>query len=129
MFGILTNQKLIYRVLRHVILFLSMVLLFSWVTYNRSGDEGRFLMGFLEVFINALFFFGYAYLTVYLLIPHFLLKNKVLSFILTFLITGIGLSLLKFLFSDIVFYDAIAPENSSPLRTIDKKRMTWRKTL
>ncbi|MCK4746923.1 MAG: hypothetical protein KAT15_07810, partial [Bacteroidales bacterium] len=118
MFGILINQKLLYRILRHVILFLTMVLLFSWVTYYRSGDGSNFLSGFLAVFINALFFFGYAYLTVYMLIPYFLLRKKVVTFIATFILTGIGLSLLKFLFSDIVFYNAIAPENSFPLRTL-----------
>ena len=118
MFGILINQKLLYRILPHVILFLTMVLLFSWVTYYRSGDGSNFLSGFLAVFINALFFFGYAYLTVYMLIPYFLLRKKVVTFIATFILTGIGLSLLKFLFSDIVFYNAIAPENSFPLRTL-----------
>lgn len=118
MFGILTHQKLIYRILRHVILFFSMVLLFSWVTYNRAGDDAQFINGFLVVFLNALFFFGYAYLTVYLLIPYFLAKKKVAVFVLGFLLTGLGLSLLKFLFSDIVFYDSIAPESVAVQRNL-----------
>ncbi|MCK5134285.1 MAG: histidine kinase [Bacteroidales bacterium] len=111
MYRLLINQKLFFRILRHIILFLAMVLLFSWVTYFRSEEDAGFLRGFFMVFINALFFFGYAYLTVYLLIPHFLVKKKVLIFILLFILTGIGLSLLKFVFSDVIFYQAIAPEN------------------
>jgi len=111
MFGILTNQKLFYRVLRHAILFITMVLLFSWVTYTRSGDDRHFLSSSASVFINALFFFGYAYLTVYLLIPYLLVKKRIALFILGFLMAGLGLSVLKFLFSDIVFYDAISTEN------------------
>ena len=97
MFGILTNQKLIYRVVRHVILFLTMVLLFSWMTSSRSVDEGHFLSGFISVLINALFFFGYAYLTVYLLIPYLLVKKRIAFFLLGFLLTGLSLSMLKFL--------------------------------
>lgn len=111
MFGLLMNQKLIYRILRHVILFCTMVILFSWVAYSRSPEEYNFLDRFATVFVNALFFFGYAYLTVYLLIPYLLVRNRVGLFILGFLVSGIGLSVLKFLFSDIVFYDAISPEN------------------
>ena len=65
------------------------------------------------VFTNAIFFFGYAYLTVFLLIPYFLVKRKVFLFIVLFVVTGIGLSLLKFVFSDFIFYQAIAPENVS----------------
>lgn len=118
MFGILTSQKLFYRILRHVILFFTMVLLFSWVTYSRSGEESHLWSSFVAVFINALFFFGYAYLTVYLLIPYLLVRRKVAIFMVGFLLTGLGLSLLKFKFSDIVFYDAISPENGVSVRTL-----------
>jgi len=113
MYRLLTNQKLLFRILRHVILFFSMVILFSWVTYFSSEGDGSFLKGFAKVFTNALIFFGYAYLTVYLFIPYFLVKRKVLLFIVLFILTGLGLSLMKFLFSDIIFYQAIAPENGS----------------
>ncbi|MEN8230786.1 MAG: histidine kinase [Bacteroidota bacterium] len=89
-----------------------MVLLFSWVAHSHSDNSTSFLNGFIQVFINALFFFGYAYLTVYLLIPFYLVKRKVLLFIVLFLLTGIGLSLLKFIFSDFIFYQAISPENT-----------------
>ncbi len=36
-----------------------------------------------------------------------------LVFVILFMVTGVGLSLLKFLFSDLIFYQAIAPESSS----------------
>jgi LytS/YehU family sensor histidine kinase len=93
-------------------LFFSMVLIFAWVAYSRSGQKGDFWSGFLMVFTNALFFFGYAYITVYLLIPKLLLKRRILVFLFTFLLSGLALSLLKFLFSDYIFYQAIAPENA-----------------
>jgi LytS/YehU family sensor histidine kinase len=89
-----------------------MVLLFAWVAYSRSGKNANFWNGFLMVFTNALFFFGYAYITVYLLIPKMLLKRHVLVFLVAFVVTGLTLSLLKFLFSDYIFYQAIAPENA-----------------
>jgi len=112
-YNLLISQKLFYRIFRHVLLFLTMVLLFSWVTYSQSGEPGSFMLGFARVFVNAIVFFGYAYLTVYLLIPYFLVKRKVLFFIVLFLLVGIGLSLLKFIFSDLVFYQSIAPEIDS----------------
>ena len=66
------------------------------------------------VFTNALFFFGYAYISVYLLIPKFLLERRIFVFFIAFVLTGFALSLLKFLFSDYIFYQAIAPENAIP---------------
>ena len=114
MYRILLSQKLIYRFFRHCILFISMVLLFSWVTMARWENTGSSMDAFRVVFINALFFFGYAYLTVYLLIPGLLVRRKIALFFLTFIIAGVCLSLLKFLVSDIVFYGAISPENTSP---------------
>jgi LytS/YehU family sensor histidine kinase len=81
---------------------------------------------------NAVFFFGYAYITVYLLIPRLLVRRRVISFILTFVATGIGLSLFKFIFSDFIFYRAIAPENgtqgvliSLPSLLVNTKDMTF----
>ena len=114
MYNLLLSQKLSIRILRHLVLFLSMVLLFAWVAYSRSGEPASFWSGYLMVFTNALFFFGYAYITVYLLIPKFLLKRKILVFFIVFVLTGLALSLLKFLFSDYIFYQAIAPENATP---------------
>lgn len=62
------------------------------------------------VFTNAVFFFGYAYICVYLLIPKLLLKRKISLFLLAFVFSGFCLSLMKFFFSDYIFYQAIAPE-------------------
>lgn len=106
------GQRWDFRILRHVLLFLSMVLIFSWVVYYRSQADGGYLDHFLVVLINAVFFFGYAYLTVYLLIPKLLAKKKIGLFVVIFFVTGLGLSVLKYLFSDFGFYLAIAPESS-----------------
>ncbi|MEA3460546.1 MAG: hypothetical protein U9R49_01620, partial [Bacteroidota bacterium] len=113
MYKLLLSQKLTIRIFRHLVLFLTMVFLFAWVTYSRSGEEGAFWRGYIMVFTNALFFFGYAYITVYVLIPYLLLKRKISLFIISFLLAGLGLSLMKFLFSDYIFYNAIAPENAT----------------
>jgi LytS/YehU family sensor histidine kinase len=113
MYDLLISQKLPYRIIRHLVLFLSMVLLFSWVAASRSKGELDFLHGFIMVFFNALFFFGYAYLTVYLLIPYFLVRKRYLLFVVFFILSGIILSKLKFTVSDFIFYQAIAPENGS----------------
>ena len=114
MIKFLLSQKLTTRIFRHLVLFLTMVFLFSWVTYSRSGEGADFWGEYIMVFTNAFFFFAYAYISVYLLIPHFLLKRKILLFLVFFLLAGLGLSLLKFLFSDYIFYNAIAPENAAP---------------
>ncbi|MCK4991248.1 MAG: hypothetical protein KAS29_12205, partial [Bacteroidales bacterium] len=73
MYNLMLSQKLSSRIFRHLVLFFTMVLLFAWVAYSRSGEPGSFWKGYLMVFTNALFFFGYAYISVYLLIPKFLL--------------------------------------------------------
>ncbi len=113
MYKLLVNQKLLIRVIRHATLFLGMIFLFSWVVWSRTGEPGSFWKGFAMVTTNAMFFFGYAYITVYLLIPHLLIRRREVLFIVAFVATGIGLSLIKFLFSDFIFYQAIAPENGS----------------
>ena len=109
MYTLLISQKFIYRVLRHLLLFISMVMLFSWVADTRSGSGMRYIEAIPMVTLNALFFFGYAYLTVYLLIPALLVRKKYLTFTLLFLVTGIGLSWMKLYFSDFIFYQAISP--------------------
>lgn len=113
MHELLASQKLIYRIIRHLFLFMSMVLLFAWVAYSRSDRQESFFRGLSMVFTNAIFFFGYAYLTVYLLIPKFLVRRQVFIFMLLFLASGLLMSLLKFVFSDYIFYQAIAPESSA----------------
>ena len=132
MYDLLVSQKLLIRVIRHVTLFLAMVFLFSWVAWSRSGDQSSFWRGFAMVTTNAVFFFGYAYITVYLLIPKLLVRKRVIIFVVIFVATGIGLSLLKFLFSDFIFYQAIAPENGSnsslislPTLLVNTKDMTF----
>jgi len=111
MYNLLLSQKMIIRVFRHLFLFLTMVSLFAWVAYSRSGESESFWRGYAMVFTNAIFFFGYAYISVYLLIPQLLLKRRITIFLISFVLFGLGLSLLKFLFSDYIFYQAIAPEN------------------
>ena len=117
------SQKLTIRILRHLVLFFTMVLLFAWVTYSRSGEPGVFWKGYIMVFTNAIFFFGYAYITVYLLIPRLLLKRRILIFLMAFVLTGLGLSLLKFIFSDYIFYQAISPENATPGKLLSFKAL------
>lgn len=112
MFRLVVDQKWIYRILRHVLLFVTLVLIFTWVIHSRSDDGSGFPGDLLVVLIHALIFFGYAYITVYLLIPRLLTKSQIILFIGSFLLLGIALSALKFLISDIVFYQMISPESS-----------------
>ena len=113
MYKLLVSQKLWIRVLRHLALFLGMIFLFSWVTWTRGKDQGSYWQEFVMVTTNAIFFFSYAYITVYLLIPKLLVRKKWVFFILAFIAAGLGLSWLKFFFSDYIFYHAIAPENGT----------------
>lgn len=106
-----TDQRWEFRILRHILLFLLLVFIFSWVAHYKSASGNRYLQSLLVVMVNAVFFFGYAYLTVYLLIPKLLARKKIALFIFVFLVTGIALSALKYLFSDFEFYRAISPES------------------
>ena len=117
MYKLFASQKLLIRIARHVTLFLSMVLLFSWVAYSRAGESSGFMSDFAMVFTNAIFFFGYAYISVYLLIPYFLVRRKIALFFASFLVTGLLISLMKFLFSDFIFYQAIASEDGFAVTT------------
>jgi LytS/YehU family sensor histidine kinase len=63
------------------------------------------------VFLNAILFFSYAYITIFLLIPELLLSKKIVWFIVLFLLVGIALSALKLIVSDQIFYSSISPEN------------------
>jgi hypothetical protein len=110
MYNLFISQNLHFRIIRHLLLFVSMVLLFGWVA---ASDQVKYWQSLLMVFYHALFFFGYAYLTVYLLIPGFLVKKHYIPFALLFLVSGVVLSMLKFTFSDFLFYQAIAPENGA----------------
>lgn len=105
------DQRWVFRILRHILLFLLLVLIFSWVANYKSASGNRYLQSLLVVLVNALFFFSYAYLTVYLLIPKLLARKKIALFVVVFLGTGIALSALKYLFSDFQFYRAISLEH------------------
>ena len=115
---ILKSQEKRFRVLRHLFLFVGMVLLFSWVVNSGEADERTFFNSLILVSLHALFFFGYAYLVVYLLIPRYLLKGMVVHFLVSFLVSGILISLVKFTFSDLVFYQALTPEGGGLPATV-----------
>jgi two-component system, LytTR family, sensor kinase len=101
-----------YRATRHSLFFSFTVLLFSVILY--SQDTSRAFGNVISTtLINAFFFFGYAYLTIFLLIPEFLLKKKLITFVLLFVLVGFGLSAVKLVVSGTIFYGSIAPENIS----------------
>ena len=99
-----------YRLIRHVFFFLMTVLSFTQILYlqNQTGSYNNTLF---ITFLNALFFFSYAYLTIFLLIPEFLIKKKHVLFIILFILIGIALSAIKLVVSDQIFYASISPEN------------------
>jgi len=99
-----------FRLFRHVMFFLITVLLFANILYAQN-QTGSFTNTVLVTFLNALFFFGYAYITIFLLIPEFLLTRKIGWFIVLFLLVGIALSAIKLIASDHIFYSSISPEN------------------
>lgn len=105
----LFDTTLKYRIGRHLIFFVLLVLIFSLVLFSRSGDH-EFLSLLKLTFINALFFMGYGYLTIFVLIPVFLSGRKYFWFGLVFLLTGFLLSALKLSISDFIFYTSISPE-------------------
>jgi len=87
-----------------------MVLLFTFLVFIQK-NAGSILEAFRLTFINAFFFFGYAYITIFLLVPELLLKRKILWFVLLFILVGVGLSAIKLVISDQIFYSSISPEN------------------
>lgn len=107
---LLFDSKLKFRLGRHIVFFLLTVFLFTTILFLQKG-EGKYANTLWLTFVNSIFFFSYAYLTIFLLIPEFLLKRKVLWFIVLFLLIGIGLSALKLVASDQIYYYAISPEN------------------
>ena len=102
-----------YRIIRHLVLFVAIVLLFAFIIFlqgkNKSFSEA---LGITS--LNSVFFFGYAYIVLFLLIPEFLLKRKIAWFVLLFLLIGTALSALKFAVSEEIFYASFAPENFRP---------------
>src|SRR6056297_3406329 len=79
-----------FRLGRHFVFILITVIAFALILYARR-DNAAFLDVFWVTFINSLFFLGYAYITIFLLIPEFLLKNKIGWFLLLFILVGFGL--------------------------------------
>lgn len=107
------------RVLRHLFLLGSMVLLFSWIVYLREDGSRTILEIGKSVALNALFFFSYAYLTAYLLVPFILSKKKYILFGLVFISAGLGISYVKFICSDYIFYTAIAADLGDRMRHVN----------
>ncbi|WP_167606888.1 sensor histidine kinase [Maribellus sediminis] len=107
---LLYDNSFAYRGTRHLLFFSLTVLLFSVILYSQN-NSGKYFHFLLVTFINAIFFFGYAYLTIFLLIPEFLIKKKIGIFILLFVLVGFGLSAVKLLASGTIFYASISPEN------------------
>ena len=99
-----------FRLSRHLIFFLITVFVFTAIFYAQNGNENLFRT-FSITLANAFFFFAFAYLTIFLLIPEFLLKEKLIYFIVLFILVGFGLSALKLVISDTIFYSSISPEN------------------
>ncbi|MDF1571066.1 MAG: histidine kinase [Bacteroidales bacterium] len=104
---ILYSEKPGYRIARHLFLFVGMNLLFTWVVFMRSGQDQQLREIVRNVLINSFFFFGYAYLTAYVLVPLMLSKRRYILFFIVFLFAGIFISWLKFIFSDYLFYNVV----------------------
>lgn len=105
----LFHRELEYRISRHLLFFMLLVLIFSLVLYSRS--DGQSIVPFIKLtFINAIIFLGYGYLTIFVLIPFLLSERYYLWFAVTFLLLGFFLSYLKICISDFIFYTSISPE-------------------
>ena len=119
---LLYDNTFLYRGSRHLLFFSATVLVFSLILYVQHKEHGYFHL--LKVtFVNALFFFSYAYITIFLLIPEFLIKRKIGFFILLFILIGFGLSALKLISSDTIFYAFISPENIPEAGFMDFRSM------
>lgn len=103
-----TNFK--FRFGRHLVFFVVNVFAFTTILFVQDNN-GNFFETLWLTFVNALFFFSYAYLTIFLLVPEFLLKRKIVWFAILFVLVGVGLSAMKLMVSDRIFYSAISPEN------------------
>lgn len=96
--------------MRHVIFFLVTVFVFTIILHIQNKDN-NLLYSFWTTLLNAFFFFSYAYITIFLLIPEYLLKGNVWWFMLLFLLVGVALSSLKLVVSNNIFYSVLSPEN------------------
>jgi hypothetical protein len=102
-----------YRLERHLALFIITVISFSWVLYY-GARLYSYPAALGITLVNSIFFLGYAYITLFFLIPRFLLRRKLWEFISVFLLTGIVLSVLKLTFSGEIYYAAVSPEKIDP---------------
>lgn len=98
-----------------MLLFLFTVLVFTLVLFFQNKQKS-FSNALGVTSLNSVFFIGYAYIVLFLLIPEFLLKRKIIWFLLLFILVGTALSALKFAVSDEIFYSSIAPEAFQPGR-------------
>jgi len=64
-----------FRLFRHTVFFLITVSAFTAILFVQNYAE-NFIEIFWVTFSNAFFFFSYAYITIFLLIPEFLLTKK-----------------------------------------------------
>jgi two-component system, LytTR family, sensor kinase len=102
-----------YRLERHLALFVFIVLCFSYILYY-GARLYSYPTALGITLINSMFFFGYAYITLFYLIPRFLLRRKLWEFILIFSLTGILLSFIKLIFSGEIYYNAVSSEKIEP---------------
>lgn len=107
----LFNNEFKYRLVRHFLFFAVTVFCFAFLFFFQNKSDG-FYSALWITFVNSLFFFSYGYVTIFLLIPEFLLNRKAGWFVVLFLLTGVALSALKLMVSDQIFYAALSPENS-----------------
>ncbi len=121
--AILYSEKLVYRMVRHLSLFVGMNLIFTWVVVMRDPHNPQIFVIARNVLINSLFFFGYAYLTAYLLVPYLLTRRKYILFFSSFLLAGMLISWLKFIFSDYLFFNAIGTDFSSRIEAVNLSRV------
>lgn len=121
--SILYSEKTAFRISRHVFLFVGMNLLFTWIIFMRDTNNQGLPVIAHNVLINSLFFFGYAYLTAYMLVPYLLSKRRYFLFISLFLLSGVVISWLKFIFSDYLFYDAIGNDFTSRIAAANFSRV------
>ena len=98
-----------YRIARHSLLWMSLLVIFTVIYHDRQGADGSLWQAFGQVGLNSLFFVGYAYVTVFLLIPVILEKRRILLFVVLFLLSGFVISWMKLSVSETVFFQAIDP--------------------
>lgn len=104
------DNHLKFRLGRHVAFFLLTIVLFTSIVQSQNGQNSLW-HSFQVTFTNAILFFSYAYITIFLLIPEFLIRKKPGWFLLLFVLVGVALSSIKLLVSDQIFYSFISPEN------------------